>query len=76
MNQYMDYIGLFFEIIFFCAGIALYLFATGRMKFSNFEAEAKAAKIRRENGSMLRILSLAVVAIMFLNMYLSFRDLM
>jgi len=76
MYQYMDYIGLLFEIIFFCAGIALYSFAMGWMKFSSFEAEAKAAKIRRENGGMLRILSLAVVAIMSLNIYLFIRDLM
>ncbi|MGK0365818.1 MAG: hypothetical protein ACI85O_002886 [Saprospiraceae bacterium] len=73
MYQYM---GLLFETAFFCGGIYLYLFAIGRIKFNSFEAEAKAAKIRRENGGMLRILSLAVVAIMLMNMYLSIRDLM
>ncbi len=73
MYQYM---GLLFEVAFFCAGIYLYLFVIGRIKFNSFEAEAKAAKIRRDNGTALRILSLAVVAIMSMNIYLSLRDLM
>lgn len=71
-----NYIGLFTEIAFFCAGIYLYLFVIGRIKFNSFEAEAKAAKIRKDNGTALRILSLAVVAIMSMNIYLSIRDLM
>jgi len=71
-----NYIGLLTEIAFFCAGVYLYLFTIGRIKFNSFEAEAKAAKIRRENGGMLKILSLAVAAIMLVNMYLSIRDLM
>jgi len=71
----MYYIGLLTEIIFFCGGIYLYLFATGRIKFNNFEAEAKAARIRKENGNLLRILSLAVAAIMAMNIFVSLRDL-
>lgn len=70
-----SYIGLLTEIAFFCAGIYLYLFAVGRIKYSNFEAEAKAQRIRKENGGMLRLLSLAVVAIMAVNIFLSLRDL-
>lgn len=49
----------------------MYLFAAGHIKFSDFEAEAKAQKIRRENGRWLRVLGLAVAAIMTVNLYLS-----
>ena len=66
-----DYIGVITEFIFLCAGIYMYLFASGRITFSNFEAEAKARKIRKENGRLLRILGLAVAAIMTVNLFLS-----
>lgn len=67
-----QYLGLITEIIFFCAGVYMYLFSIGKVKFNNFEAEAKAEKIRRENGRWLRFLSLAVMAIMLMNIILHF----
>lgn len=66
-----NYIAPVTEFIFLCAGIYMYLFAAGHIKFSDFEAEAKAQKIRRKNGRWLRILGLAVAAIMTVNLYLS-----
>lgn len=70
-----NYLGLIVEFLFFLGGIYLYMFATGRVTFSNFEAEAKAKKIRKENGTALRILSLGVIAVMFLNLLLNFKEL-
>ena len=63
----MEYLGLLLEFIFLAIAIYLYLFSTGRLKSKNAELQAKADRFRKENGGWLRILSLALMAIMTLN---------
>lgn len=63
----MDIAGLLFEIVFLGVGVYLYLFARGMIKFSNSKTQENAARFRKSNASWLRILALALVAIMSLN---------
>lgn len=63
----MDFVGLLFEIIFLGVGVYLYLFARGKISFSNPKTRENAARFRKSNASWLRILALALVAIMSLN---------
>jgi len=63
----MEYLGLFVELIFILGGIYLYLFSTGRIKGKNTKVNEKSETFRKENGGWLKILSLALVAIMTVN---------
>lgn len=66
----MDYIGLLFEILFFITGIYLYLFARGIVRTGNPELQKKAETFRSSNAWWLRLLGLAIAAIMGVNIYL------
>ncbi len=59
----MEYIGLLFEGIFLAIGFFSYRFATGKMRFSESQGPA-AEQFRKENGGWMRILGLALTAIM------------
>ncbi len=59
----MEYIGLFFEICFLAIGIISYRFATGKMRFSESQ-RPMADQFRKENGKWMRVLGLALAAIM------------
>ena len=63
----MDYLGLFFEIIFLVAGIYLYLFSRGMVAPKDPKVRANAEKFRDANAGWMRILSLLLVAIMTVN---------
>ncbi len=64
----MEYIGLLVEIIFLALGIYVYLFSRGLIQFNDPGDKAKA--FMTENRTLLRILSLALIAIMGLNVVL------
>ena len=59
----MEIIGLLFEFIFLALGVFAYRFATGKMKFSDAQ-RPMAEQFRKENGGWMRILGLALTAIM------------
>ena len=59
----MEYIGLLFEILFLLLGIFVYRLSTGKMKVHEMQRPAMERFIK-ENGSIMRILSLALIAIM------------
>ena len=66
----MEFIGLFFEIIFLVFGIYLYLFAIGKIGIKDSANKAKAEAFRKDNATWMRIGSLALIAIMAVNIYL------
>lgn len=68
--QAMEYLGLFIELIFLAIGLYLYLFAIGRMKSANPQAQQRAEAFRKRNGWWLRIAALALVAITLVNIVL------
>lgn len=71
----MEFLGLFFELIFLAMGIYIYLFAIGRVEAKGKEARERAEAFRRKNGWWLRLLSLLLIAITIVNIFFHFRDL-
>ena len=67
----MQWLGLITEILFLAMGVYLYLFAIGGIKFKNPDFAGRAEKFRQENRSWLRLAALALMAIMFVNVFLS-----
>ena len=60
----MEYVGLIVEILFLLLGIQVYRFATGRIKPRKPEARARAEQFRQENKGWMRLLAIALIAIM------------
>ncbi len=69
----MDIFGLLFEFLFLAMGVYLYFFAIG--KVSGKDAE-QSARFRKVNGWWLRLLSLALIAVMVVNIVLHIKDLL
>lgn len=69
-------IGLIVEILLFALGLYLYLFARGLLRFGSAEARARAAAFRKDNGTWMRLLGLALAAIMGLNVFFHLRELL
>ncbi len=59
----MEITGLFFEIIFLLLGIFVYRLSTGKMNVHEMQRPAMERFIK-ENGRLMRIMSLALIAIM------------
>lgn len=68
--QGFEIVGLLTELIFLGIGIYGYLFARGVWPKGNPEFEKRAADFRKKNGTWLRFLSLALIAIMGINLVL------
>ncbi|MBK6904647.1 MAG: hypothetical protein IPH04_18055 [Saprospirales bacterium] len=66
----MEYLGLLFELLFFSLGVYLYLFARGMVRSGNPERQKRAESFRASNSWWLRLLGLAIAAIMGVNTYL------
>ena len=71
----MDILGLIFEFLILGIGIYCYLFVTGRIRFKDPESAKKAEAFRQSNKLWLRLLSLALIAIMSLEIILHIRQL-
>lgn len=72
----MEYFGLIVEIVLLGVGIYIYLFAIGKIQIGEEEKNSKAEAFRQENGRLLRLLSLALMAIMIVNLVAHVRQLM
>ncbi len=72
----MELIGLVIELIFLALAVYLYLFARGRVKAKDAALQKKAEAFRRDNAGWLRILSLALMAIMAVNIVLHIMQLL
>jgi hypothetical protein len=66
----MDYLGLITEFAFLGIGVYVYLFAIGRLNINSPQAH----KFREENATLLRYLSLALMAIMLVNIIIHFQQ--
>lgn len=72
----MEYLGLVVELLFFGLGLYLYLLVRGFIRPGNDEQRHQLDAFRKKNGWWLRILSLALMAVMAANIYLHLMDLM
>ena len=71
----MEILGLFFEMVFFVMAVYLYLFAIGKISSKDEDLRKKGEAFREKNGTWLRILSLAMMAIMLINILLHLKQL-
>jgi len=71
----MQFVGLFFEILFLCFGVYIYKYATGALNFKNKEAQAKANEFREENGTWMKYGALILIAIMSIEIFLNVKSL-
>lgn len=71
----MQSLGLIVELLLLALGVYVYLFARGMVSFGQGERAKKAEQFRKENGNVLRILALALMAIMFFNVAFSLSNL-
>lgn len=68
--------GLILEIFLFLVGLYLYLFARGLIRFGKDEVRARAEAFRKDNALWMRLLGLALAAIMLLNLIFHVQDLL
>lgn len=71
----MEYLGLILEFIFLGIGIYFYLFSIGKIKSKDPKAQQKAEAFRKSNYRWLRLLSLALMALMSLEIILHIQSL-
>lgn len=69
-------VGLLIEIILLAVGVYLYLFARGLIRFGSPESRARAEVFRADNATWMRLLGLALAALMLVNVVLHVRDLL
>lgn len=70
----MEYLGLLFEVIFLGLGIYVYLFSRGFIKPKTVEAEKATESFRGKKGRWVRLLALALIAVMAIEIILNLKD--
>lgn len=71
----MEYLGLLFEFIFFFIGLYVYMISRGMVKVEDESLTKQFAALKEKHGRLLRVLSLALCAVMFLNIILHINEL-
>ncbi len=66
----MEYLGLLVEILFFAMGLYLYLLVRGFIRPKDEQKRKAIDDFRRKNGWWIRILAIALMAVMAANIYL------
>lgn len=66
----MEFLGLIVEILLLALGVYLYLFARGIIKVKDPERRERAESFRQHNATWMRLLGLALAAIMLMNVIL------
>jgi hypothetical protein len=68
--------GLIVEILLFAIGLYLYLFARGIISFGSDEAKARAEAFRKDNSTWMRLMGLALAAVMAMNVFFHVKEMM
>lgn len=66
----MNILGIIVEILLLALGVYVYLFSRGLIQLKDPEREERAQAFRHENGRILRLMSLALAAVMLINLLL------
>ncbi len=75
-NRMMEYLGLLVELLFFALGLYVYLLVRGFIRPKTEEKRKAIDAFRKKNGWWLRVLSLALMAVMGLNIFLHIASLL
>ena len=71
----MEYLGLIVEILLFALGVYLYLFARGRIRVKDPARQQRMEDFRVQNAGWMRLLGLALAAVMLLNVVIHIQQL-
>ena len=63
-------LGLIIEVLLLACGVYVYLYARGIIKPGTGEAAERAESFRRDNATWMRLLGLALAALMLVNVVL------
>ncbi len=66
----MEFLGLLVEILLLALGVYLYLFARGIVQVKDPNRRERAESFRQQNAMWMRLLGLALAAIMLMNVVL------
>ncbi|WP_020535528.1 hypothetical protein [Lewinella cohaerens] len=66
----MEFLGLLVEVLLLALGVYLYLFARGIIKVKDPERRERVESFRQQNATWMRLLGLALAAIMLMNVVL------
>jgi hypothetical protein len=69
-------VGLIVEILLLALGLYLYLFARGIISFGSDEAKARAEAFRKDNSTWMRLMGLALAAVMAMNVFFHIKEMM
>jgi hypothetical protein len=69
-------IGFIVEILLFALGLYLYLFARGMISFGKAESKARAEAFRKDNSTWMRLMGLALAAVMAMNVFFHVKEMM
>ncbi len=72
----MEYLGLLVEILLFGLGAYLYLFSRGRIRVKDKDRQKRVEAFRTQNAGWMRLLGLALAAIMLLNIVIHIQQLL
>lgn len=72
----MEWLGLITELLLLSLAVYVYLFARGVVSLGKGKKAKQAEQFRQDNGQLLRILALALMAIMFFNVAFSLSTLL
>jgi hypothetical protein len=71
----MHFLSLFLEIVILAFAVYVYLFATGKLNVKDPEKQKKVEEYRKDNGTWMRYLSLALIALMSVEIFLNVKSL-
>mgnify|MGYP001552515486 CR=1 FL=1 len=71
----MEYLGLIFEIVFFFIALYVYMLARGMVKVTDPALARQFDQMKKRFGPFIRILALALMAVMLLNIILHIKAL-
>lgn len=71
----MEVVGLLVEVLLLALGVYLYLFARGMIKIKDPDRAERAERFRQDNATWMRLMGLALAAVMLLNVVMHIGEL-
>lgn len=73
MTTYQTW-GLVIQLVFLAIGLYLYLFSRGLIRFGSEELRERSEYFRRDNAGWMRVLGLALAAVMLANIVIGLME--
>lgn len=76
LRMVFSWAGFIINLLLFALGVYVYLFSRGFIRFGSEEVRARSEQFRKENAGWMRILGLALAAIMLVSLVLDVQAMM